>query len=283
VSGIDGAGAWLGRVPDAYPRVRIAFEVGPRPHRGDGTPRVTEDRVVFELGAERSLVVDRVSESEASATCWDARPGPPSAAEAVHPLLTAAAAVVGSWRGYDAFHAAAVVGAGGVWGLLGDKESGKSTLAAALAASGHAVVCDDMLALRGTTAFTGPRCVDLRPDAALHLNLGQDLGIGGSRPRWRVTLPPLVAEQPMAGWVLLSWGERLELARIAPRDVLTRLGGRQTWPHQPIDASALLDLATLPAWELRRPRGWSSLAATVAELQAVVAPRPTDVRPTAGG
>jgi hypothetical protein len=170
------------------------------------------------------------------------------------------------------------VGAGGVWGLLGDKESGKSTLAAAMAARGHAVVCDDMLALRGTTAFTGPRCVDLRPDAALHLNLGEDLGIGGSRPRWRVPLSPMAAEQPMAGWVLLSWGERLGLARIAPRDVLTRLGARQTWPHTPIGASALLELSTLPAWELRRPRAWSSLAAVVAELEAMVAPGPTAVR-----
>ena len=234
---------------------------------------MSEDRAVFELGVDRSLVVERVGASFASATCWGARP--PDAAEAVHPLLTAAASIAGSWHGYDAFHAAAVVGAGGAWGLLGVKGSGKSTLAAAMAANGHAVVCDDMLVLRGGTAFAGPRCVDLRTDAAVRLGMGHDLRTDGPRPRWRVALASLDAELPLAGWVLLTWGERLELVRLAARNVIASLGSHQTWPHPPIDASALLDLATLPAWELRRPRDWSSLVDVVGALETVLASRPT--------
>ncbi len=268
VVGIDGADAWLGPVPERFPQLRVEWGRGRRPDRGGDERLVTDDRVVFELGPDRSLVVERLDGSAASATSWDARP--PTAAEAVHPLLTAAAAVVGAWSGYDSFHAAAVVGTAGVWGLLGDKESGKSTLAAAMAGNGHPVVCDDMLALRGRTAFAGPRCVDLRTDAAVRLGMGDELTIDGPRPRWRVGLGPLDAELPMAGWVTLAWAERLELVRVAPRDLLARLGAHQTWPHTPIDPLALLDLSTLPAWELRRPREWSSLAAVVTTLEATV-------------
>ncbi len=268
VAGIDGAGAWLGPVPERFPVLRVESRLGRRPAPGGEERMVTDDRVVFELGPERSLVVERRGGSAASATCWDARR--PTAAEYVHPLLTAAAAVVGAWSGYESFHAAAVVGSAGVWAILGDKESGKSTLAAAMAGNGHAVVCDDMLALRGRTAFAGPRCVDLRTDAAVGLGMGDELRTDGPRPRWRVGLGPVDPELPMAGWVTLKWGERLELVRVAPRDLLARLGAHQTWPQTPIDPLALLDLSTLPAWELRRPREWSSLAAVVATLEATV-------------
>ena len=234
VSGLESAGAWLGRVPERFPRLHVAFGTGDEP---DGPP-ATDDRVVFELGPDRRLIVDRGDGSEASATCVD--PRPPSGAEAVHPLLSAAAAVVCGWQGYQSFHAAGFVGAGGVWGLLGDKESGKSTLAAALAAGRHAVVCDDMLVLRGRTAFAGPRCVDLRTDAARRLGLGEELDTDGPRPRRRVALDPIDAELPLAGWVMLAWSERVELVRLAPRQVLRRLASRQTWPHAPMDPLALL-------------------------------------------
>ncbi len=184
VYGLEGAGAWLGPVPEQFPRLHLAFGSG----EVQGGRPATDDRVVFELGPDRSLVIQREGGSDASATCHDARPL--SVAEAIHPLLTAAAAVAGGWAGYDSFHASGIVGATGVWGVLGDKGSGKSTLAAAMAGAGHSVVCDDMLALRGTTAFAGPRCVDLRTDAAAHLEMGDDLGTEAPVPDggWRYPL-----------------------------------------------------------------------------------------------
>ncbi len=114
------------------------------------------------------------------------------------------------WSGYDSFHAAGVMGDAGLWAIVGDKESGKSTVAAAMASAGQPVVCDDLLALRGPIAYAGPRCVDLRTDAARVLDMGQEVDTDGPRSRWRVTLPALEAELPMAGWVILSW---------APRDI----------------------------------------------------------------
>jgi len=268
VSGIDGVGAWLGPVPEQFPTVHLEFGKGRRPDPDRPDQSMTGDRVALELDLDRRLVVDRVSRAATLATYWASRPL--TVAERVHPLLTAAAAVAGAWMGYDSFHAAGIVGTTGVWGVLGDKGSGKSTLAAAMAGKGHPVACDDMLALRGTTAFAGPRCLDLRPDAAEHLAMGEDLGADGPRPRWRVALDPLEAELPLAGWIVLTWGAEVALTPIAPRDVVVRLGAHQTRPWAPISPVDLLDLAALPAWELRRPRAWSSLPAVAAALESAV-------------
>ena len=83
-------------------------------------------------------------------------PRPATEADTVHPLLTAAAAAVGRWSGYELFHAAAFVASGQVWGLLGEKESGKSTVAAWLALSGYPVLCDDMLAVADRSRVRRP-------------------------------------------------------------------------------------------------------------------------------
>ncbi len=283
MEGIDGAGALLGPVPQGFPLLRVTFRHGVRPDPGDGDASSFDGgRVVFEPGEGRSLIVDRVSGSVATATCWDTRPT--TVSDAVHPLLTAAAAVAGVWSGYDSFHAAGVMGDAGLWAIVGDKEAGKSTVAAAMASAGYPVACDDMLALRGLVAYAGPRCVDLRTDAARVLEMGHEVETDGPRSRWRVTLPPLEAELPMAGWVILSWAPRVEMVQIAPRDLLGRLASHRTWPRSQIDSLALLDLASLPAWELRRPRAWSSLPAVVAALEVTLgAPRPlTECREGSG-
>jgi hypothetical protein len=272
VVGIAGSGSLLGQVPQRFPLLRVVFrhETKPGPTEGDRSS-FDAGRVVLQLGEGRSLDVDRVSAAATTATCWSTRP--PTASEAVHPLLTAAAAVAGVWSGYDSFHAAGVMGEAGLWAIVGDKESGKSTVAAAMAAAGHPVACDDLLALRGPVAYAGPRCIDLRTDSARFLDMGHEIATNGPRSRWRVTLPPLDAELPMAGWVILKWAQQVEMVQIAPRDLLARLSSHRTWPGSPIDSLALLDLASLPAWELRRPRAWSSLPAVVAALDAALCPR----------
>lgn len=167
----------------------------------------------FALGHGRELLVDR-----ATACATYSGPRPPTATDSVHPLLTAAAAAVGRWCGYELFHAAAFVAGGRVWGLLGDRESGKSTVAAWLAAKGYAVFCDDMLAIRGRTAFAGPRCLDLRPEPARRLGMGEQVDTDGPRQRWRVTLAPIESELTLGGWVFLRWAEEVETVAVGPRD-----------------------------------------------------------------
>lgn len=72
-------------------------------------------------------------------------------------------------RGVPALHASAVEVGGAALALVGGAGAGKSTTAAALAARGHAVVADDVLALRGTESAV------LAQPAYPHLRLWPDI------------------------------------------------------------------------------------------------------------
>ncbi len=89
-------------------------------------------------------------------------PTAPTAAALLHPHLAGVAAVSSHWRDQQSFHAGAFVAGNGVWGVLGEKGFGKSTMLAALDRAGVPVLCDDVLVLDGQTAFAGPRSIDLR-------------------------------------------------------------------------------------------------------------------------
>jgi hypothetical protein len=265
VTGIEAGAEWLGAVPDHFPALRMAYRQ--RAH-ASAAASIDGDRAVFVLDGGRALTVDRET-----ACATYSSPRMPLAADVVHPLLTAAAGAIGLWSGYQMFHAAAFVAEGRVWGLMGDRESGKSTVAACLAQRGYPVVCDDLLAVRGRTALAGPRCIDLRPDAARHLGVGEQAETEGSRERWRLTLAPVDAEIVLGGWVVLTWGDAVDAVRIRPRDLIGRLAAHRTWRGVSADPVGLLDLASLPAWELRRPRGWASFGQAVEAVETATASR----------
>jgi hypothetical protein len=187
----------------------------------------------------------------------------------IHPVLAYAALELAVPRGIDAMHAGAILVDGRAWGIVGTKESGKSTLLAAAAASGITVLSDDVLVTEGARrCLAGPRCIDLRPESARHL--------GGGAPvrdstRTRVTLPPAPAEAPLAGLVHLAWGERTEAVPLAPTQRLAPLAVRRAEDRWPRAGHVPLELAQLPAFELRRPRRWDQLARSVDVLAAALA------------
>ena len=188
----------------------------------------------------------------------------------VHPYLAPAAAVIARWLGREPFHAGAFALDGGAWGVLGEREAGKSSLLAWLSLQGRSVVCDDMLVVAGDTVFAGPRSVDLRRETAVRLGAGEELGMIGARERWRVGLPPIEPEVPLAGWVFLEWGDEVSghagragraAGAVAPpprrpacRPRATRrcsasprcppgsFGVRRTGTHWPIRVKRLLDV-----------------------------------------
>ncbi len=195
-------------------------------------------------------------------------PERPAPGALVHPHLAPVAAVASRWLGRESFHAGAVVLGDGAWGLLGDKEAGKSSTLAALALAGHPVLTDDLLVIDGRRAQAGPRAIDLRSDASRRLGAGEPLGRVGLRDRWRLRLEPVAAEVELRGWIVLAWGDE------APSLTAIRGAARlQTIvPHRavrllPADPAALVGLSSLPCLELRRPRDWSSLAGSVRLLE----------------
>ena len=179
--------------------------------------------------------------------------------ELVHPLLAPVAAVMAYWLGRESFHASAFLAGGKVWGLIGDRGSGKSSTVARLALDGTGIVCDDMLVLDGPRAFAAPRSVDLRGDAAAALGAGEALGVVGARERWRLPVGPVEDGLEIGGWFFLVWGDRVEASAVRGAERFTRLHRNRGAQLPPRDVDGLLELASLPGWELRRPKRWSSL------------------------
>jgi hypothetical protein len=240
-----------------------------RSERGRGASPydvVSERRATLALRNGGEIVIDRTAGSLLFRVPHDLRPD-----DLAHPYLAPAAAVIGHWLGRESIHAGAVAMHGRVWALIGDREAGKSSTLGWLAARGTPVLCDDMLVVDGLKPLVGPRMVDLRPDAARRLGIGEDIGVTGARERWRVRLDPVPEDLPLGGWIFLAWGERVEVRPLGAAERLARL-----LPHRGLrvpgkDPEALVELATLPAWELRRPARWDAMEGALERLDSVLA------------
>jgi hypothetical protein len=231
---------------------------------------VSADHARLRLSGGGHVRIDRLGSSSTLVL-----PDRPADTEVVHPYLGLTAGVAARWRGWYCFHAGGVLIEDGVWGVLGHKGTGKSTLLAWLAGAdkGHRILCDDVLVLDDSgQALVGPRCIDLRDEAAAWLGTGEPIGLVGARNRWRLRLGPTVTRAPLRGWITLDWGEATEVISVPPRERLPLLVRNMTlrlWPPNP---SALMGLATLPAWCLRRPRRLGSLEDSTERLIAALAP-----------
>jgi hypothetical protein len=251
IAGLAAAESMLVDARPRWPQLRLVSEVDDPPVAAEA---VTDDHAELILKTGGRLTLDR-----SRGLARYAVPRRLSPEELVHPFLAPAAAVVSHWMRRLSFHAGAFVSDDGAWGLVGDREAGKSSTLAWLALGGHDVVADDVLVLEDGSAYAGPRSVDLRKDTAERLGVGSALGVVGSRPRWRVALPAIQSELPFRGWIFLGWGSRLESRRLSGSECLTRLMAHLTLRMPAADPAYLLELATLPAWELRRPRDWRLL------------------------
>jgi hypothetical protein len=174
------------------------------------------------------------------------------------------------WMGLEAFHAGALVGADGAWALAGGNEAGKSTLLAALAVRGEPVLTDDLLVVdRAGTAYAGPRCIDLRELRIVGDGVGQHVRLVRGATRHRLDLPPVSAAVALRGWLFLEWGSRVQAERCAAGARIARLMAQRRWATGAIDELALLELAALPAWTVRRPRGERHTGAVLALLEQI--------------
>jgi hypothetical protein len=187
-------------------------------------------------------------------------PGHPLPECVVQPHLTTAAASIALHGGLQAFHAGAFVVGGRAWAVLGAKESGKSSTLALAERRAASVVTDDLLVVDRGEALVGPRCVDLREEAATFLGVGEPLGIVGLRERWRIRVGACPSQVPMAGWVLPSWGKDA-VTPVATLDRLRVLLANVSMQGLTMnDPDEYLRLAALPMLAWSRPKGWDTAA-----------------------
>jgi hypothetical protein len=264
LAGIAGCDPLLVAAEETWPLIRIVVRVSPvaaaRAERLDGRSALVGLRTGGWIEIDRSTGLAAYSV-----------PSPLSDDEIVHPFLAPVAAVVSHWCERESIHGGAFALAGTAWGVVGDRMGGKSSLLAALAARGIDVLADDLVVLDQLTAFAGPRTVDLREDAAAALGLGESIGRAGARERWRLRLGPAPGSASIAGWIFVGWGDRVETRRLRGAEALERLLGSRGIRVSPTEPERFLQLAALPAWELRRPRSWSSLPESVERLLSTVA------------
>jgi hypothetical protein len=193
---------------------------------------------------------------------------PVSAHALVHPVLTIPMSILARWRGDVTLHAGAFAANGAAWAVIGGREAGKSTMLATVARAGCPIVADDLLTIDAGEVWSGPQCVDLRPDVAERYG-ARSIGEVGGRVRYRLSTPPSPPRLPLKGIFLLDWheardvaltelqaGERLKL--LYDQEYIALLG--------PADPNRILDLMELPAWRLSRPRDWAATDAAVSAL-----------------
>jgi len=239
----------------SWPALRVVVERGDPPA---APPSLDDNAAVVRFTNGGALIVDR-----RAALATYTLPEGASAEELVHPYLAPAAAAMSRWHGREAFHAGAFVSGAGAWGLLAEREGGKSSTLARLAVEGTPILCDDVLVVDGPTAFAGPRAIDLREGAARELAAGRSLGVVGTRERWRMELDQVDAEVELRGWIFLTWDDRVALEPVPPGGRLRVLAGQRAVVLPPLDPTVLLRLAALPGYELRRPHRWSSIGMAV--------------------
>lgn len=252
LEGVEAARTLLVPAEHHWPTFQVRSELGKPPWRESDL--VTDSKAELRLQTGGEILIERDDGVVVFTTLR-----PIAEWELVHPYLAPVAAVAGYWFGRESFHAGAFVVDGAAWAVLGQREAGKSTLLASLALRGITVISDDMLILDGVVPFAGPRSIDLRSAAARHLGVGEPLGVVGARERWRLQLDPMTASEPLRGWIFPAWGDRLDVSELSPHERVARLGSQRGVRLPAKDPARLLDLAALPACELRRPRDWAAL------------------------
>jgi hypothetical protein len=260
---VTGLPAGLPMLGDVVPWPTVNIVNGAPPAAG-GEQVVGSDRAEVPLPMGRRLVILRTGEAR-----FHGPPLPPD--ELVHPYLGLPASLWSRWRGQECFHAGAFVAGDRAWVVRGEREAGKSTLLAALAARGVPVLADDIVIVDAGQVLAGPRCIDLREQIPGLPGIEQRSWEGS---RCRLSLPSVPPSVPLGGWIFLEWGGEPARERLDARSVLSRVAAGRAWPALGTDDRAVLDVATRPAWVLTRPHLWLGLPDMVDQLLDLVGDSP---------
>jgi hypothetical protein len=128
-------------------------------------------------------------------------------------------------HGFEVLHASGIRTPRGVVALCGVKETGKSTLAYALAQRGHSLWTDDAVVLRGAgtsvEALSVPFDVRLRPASAAFFGQNQPAAIRRAAEPLRLNPAPLAVICVLERTSELPAGEVVQVRRLVSADALT--------------------------------------------------------------
>jgi hypothetical protein len=197
-------------------------------------------------------------------------PTPLSSKAIVHPFLSGVVPIHCHWMGRTSLHGGAFIHDNRAWAILGDREGGKSTLLAQLAAQGLAIVADDLVVIEDDLVYAGPRSIDLRVNPAQGMGPADFIGRVGARERWRIQLGPIPSQVPLGGFFFLELAERSEIRRLAGVERMLRISAGRSLMLPLADPMTLPRLAALPGWEVLRSARFEDLP-TITEqmLQAI--------------
>jgi hypothetical protein len=264
ITGLDDASPFLLAVGPEAPRMTLVQErAAPdrtAPATGPGTVWLTDDAAEVWVSPHDTARIDR-----ATLTVRFTTRDPIDDAAIVHPFLAFPSAVATHWLDRLAIHGGAFAHAARAWGLLGDKGGGKSSTLGWLMHTGHDILSDDLLAVDGRTLFPGPRSIDLRGDAAERFGGDKVAGMG-ARERWRLHPAEPAPALPLGGFIHLEWGDHVAVESLGAAERLARLFHHSVLRAGAEEASAYLDLASLPAWRFVRPPGLDGLGRANAQL-----------------
>lgn len=233
-------------VPESWPAVRVTLE-----HDIPPTERSSYADGAIDLSFETGWGISL--RREASTMTFQIPPNG-SIDDLVHPYLAPAAMHFATWLGYSTFHGGAFVQQGRAFAVFAQKNGGKSTTLAALAGKGIPVVADDLLVVdKSGNVLSGPRSIDLRPEAVTD-HLVEPVR-GDARRRLR--LGPIDAAHPLAGVFVLSWADEICVEPLSPSERVIEL--TRHCPPDVARSSAVLEISRLPVWRLSRVRDLSCL------------------------
>ena len=136
-----------------------------------------------------------------------------------------------------------------------------------LAREGVEVLVDDLLVVADQRCFAGPRCIDVRPEAADALAIEPDAPLVRTSERRRLRLPPCSGEYGMRGFLHLPWGADVRLERLLPVQRLPLLLEHRRVIGLGADFEHMLDLVALPVLRLIRPPVSPGVVASRRELR----------------
>ncbi|HLI56499.1 MAG TPA: hypothetical protein VKY26_05625 [Actinomycetota bacterium] len=176
-----------------------------------------------------------------------------------HQWINVVGMIYSAWLGREALHAGAFSTTQGAWGVVAEREGGKSSTLASLATFDHGIVADDLAVVESNVVFAGPRQIDLRLDAADWLQglsklAVSKLALSRGATRRRLALLPIPPTSTLVGWIFLTWGAEVALRTIPPSQRFVRLTRALALRPHVGSPKRLMELAELPGWELVRPR-----------------------------